>query len=85
MRFRLRLVPALVMVMLLVGTVAAAPAGAQPPPPPPAVSCQVSYQVDAVWAGGFLATIVVTNTGGVPVTWQVTIVFPDGGIEITGG
>ncbi|MGX6600876.1 cellulose binding domain-containing protein [Micromonosporaceae bacterium Da 78-11] len=43
--------------------------GGTPPPTttPPAPTCRVGYQVTAQWAGGFVATVTITNTGPAPV------------------
>lgn len=56
---------------LLVAGATAAPAHAATEPP--VVSCDVAYQIDNDWGTGHQATVVVTNTGTVPVWWYVLI------------
>ncbi|MFD6609745.1 cellulose binding domain-containing protein [Micromonospora chalcea] len=47
------------------------------PPPPPPSTCRVTYRNQSEWAGGFVATVTVQNTGTAPVDgWIVTFGFP---------
>ncbi|MFD6661647.1 cellulose binding domain-containing protein [Micromonospora chalcea] len=53
-----------------------APTTSTPPPPPPS-TCRVTYRNQSEWAGGFVATVTVQNTGTAPVDgWIVTFGFP---------
>jgi hypothetical protein len=45
-----------------------------PPPPPPA--CRVSYTGTAQWAGGFVASVTVTNLGPALDGWTLTWTYP---------
>lgn len=40
-------------------------------------SCQVSYQLESQWAGGFNVNVVLTNTGTLPINgWTFVLLFP---------
>ena len=53
------------------------PTTSTPPPPPPPSTCRVTYRNQSEWAGGFVATATVQNTGTAPVDgWIVTFGFP---------
>lgn len=45
------------------------------PPPAPVLGCAADVQVTNDWGTGFVAELVVTNTGTVPVTWEATVTF----------
>jgi len=44
--------------------------------PPASVSCKVTFTNSSVWHGGFVANIVIANTGTAPIAgWDVTFTF----------
>lgn len=53
------------------------PAPARPAASASAASCTATFVIAGQWPGGFVANVVVTNTGTVAITnWTVTITFP---------
>jgi cellulase/cellobiase CelA1 len=55
------------------------PPPSSPPPssPPPGGSCHVSYTTNSQWPGGFVAQVVIGNTGTSTITtWSLTFTFP---------
>ncbi|WP_238013176.1 cellulose binding domain-containing protein [Dactylosporangium sp. AC04546] len=45
-------------------------------PPPPAISCRVTFTISSQWATGFVAGIVLANTGSTPIVdWVLTFTF----------
>ena len=60
---------------------------ATPPPtsPAPGSACHVSYTKSSEWAGGFVASLTVGNTGTSPISgWKLAFTFP-GNQKITNG
>jgi endoglucanase len=52
--------------------------GGTPPPPPPA-ACTVTYKIDNRWAGGFQATVTLTDSGAGPLSnWVLGWTAPAG-------
>jgi cellulase/cellobiase CelA1 len=50
---------------------ATVPIGATPP------GCKIAYNRVSEWAGGFVATVTITNTGSAPINgWSVGFTFP---------
>jgi cellulase/cellobiase CelA1 len=52
---------------------------ATPPPtsPAPGSACHVSYTKSSEWAGGFVASLTVGNTGTSPISgWKLAFTFP---------
>jgi poly(hydroxyalkanoate) depolymerase family esterase len=50
-----------------------------PPPtsPPPGASCHVTYTTTSQWAGGFVASLTIADTGTTPVSgWTLRFTFP---------
>jgi cellulase/cellobiase CelA1 len=46
--------------------------------PPAQASCSVTYRLAAQWATGFVAELIITNTGTVPIRWEVLMRYLNG-------